>query len=211
MPHSTRGDLARDAYPGLETHARRFAAGSGRSRALMAIVLILTASAYWDVGFGRTVVQRIEQTNKERARPVASRHQSGAGVAVLVTETSCAAPAGLPDDQARACAQLASLTQCLKDWRADLFHFAVAVTGERQVSAADISGSVGCGRSVAAFCSMGSYRRKIARRRRSPGFCHCSARTSCPRCSDSSGRSPRSCGRSRPRCETACWGLAIFR
>ncbi len=65
--HATRGDLAREAYPGLASHARCFAKMYRWFPYLMAFVLILTASAYWDVGFGRTVVQRIEQLEKQRA------------------------------------------------------------------------------------------------------------------------------------------------
>src|ERR1051326_8282865 len=60
-----RSDLAKAAYPGLEVHARCFARLFRRFPWLMALVLVLTASAYWDVGFGRTLVERIEQLDAQ--------------------------------------------------------------------------------------------------------------------------------------------------
>jgi hypothetical protein len=121
---SARGNLARQAYPGLEPHARCFAKLYRLFPFLMLFVLVLTASAYWDVGFGRTVVQRIEQIDKLRVdllRP-ATR---GAPGTVRLDEKSCTAPAGPPADQVQACAQLLYLTERLTDARKDLFNFAV--------------------------------------------------------------------------------------
>jgi hypothetical protein len=129
--HATRGDLAREAYPGLASHARCFAKMYRWFPYLMAFVLILTASAYWDVGFGRTVVQRIEQLEKQRV-DLLQPDLRGASAAGALDEKSCSAAIGPPAEQAHACGRLSALTNRIKDSRKDLVDFAVAtIAGER--------------------------------------------------------------------------------
>jgi hypothetical protein len=125
--HATRGDLAREAYPGLASHARCFAKLYRWFPYLMALVLIVTASAYWDVGFGRTVVQRIEQLEKQRVELLHPDTRGTAGV-VALDERSCTAATGLPVEQAQACNRLLYLTHRIQDSRKDLADFAVAAT-----------------------------------------------------------------------------------
>jgi hypothetical protein len=125
--HATRGDLAREAYPGLASHARCFAKMYRWFPYLMAFVLILTASAYWDVGFGRTVVQRIEQLEKQRVDLV-QPDSKGASVALASDEQSCAAANAPAAEQPRICTRLSALTNRIKDSRRDLVDFAAATT-----------------------------------------------------------------------------------
>jgi hypothetical protein len=132
--HATRGDLAREAYPGLASHARCFAKMYRWFPYLMAFVLVLTASAYWDVGFGRTVVQRIEQLSQQRVDLLTPDPRGPSGTVVL-DEKSCTASDGPPSDQARACGRLAYLTHRLRDSRKDLLDFAVATTAGQQSGA----------------------------------------------------------------------------
>jgi hypothetical protein len=97
----------------------------------MAFVLILTASAYWDVGFGRTVVQRIEQLEKQRA-DLLYPDTRGPPAAAPLDEKSCAAGSGLSADQAQTCVRLSYLTNRIQDSRKDLLNFAVAATAGKQ-------------------------------------------------------------------------------
>jgi hypothetical protein len=128
---ATRGDLAREAYPALASHARCFAKMYRWFPYLMAFVLILTASAYWDVGFGRTVVQRIEQLEKQRA-DLLHPDTRGTSAAVPLDEKSCAAANGPTPDQAHTCLRLSYLTHRITDSRKDLLNFAVATTAGEQ-------------------------------------------------------------------------------
>ena len=129
--HATRGDLAREAYPGLASHARCFAKMYRWFPYLMAFVLILTASAYWDVGFGRTVVQRIEQLEKSRG-DLLQPETRGTAAAVALDEKVCTAANGPPAELARACGRLAYLTHRIRDSRKDLYDFAAATTAGEQ-------------------------------------------------------------------------------
>ncbi|MGA3005331.1 MAG: hypothetical protein ABSE20_26800 [Acetobacteraceae bacterium] len=131
--HATRGDLAREAYPGLASHARCFAKMYRWFPYLMAFVLILTASAYWDVGFGRTVVQRIEQLEKSRV-DLLHPDTRGTSATVAVDDKSCAAASGLPAEQAQTCVRLSYLTNRIEDSRKDLLDFAIATTAGEQSS-----------------------------------------------------------------------------
>jgi hypothetical protein len=131
---SARGNLARQAYPGLEPHARCFAKLYRMFPFLMLFVLVLTASAYWDVGFGRTVVQRIEQIDKQRV-DLLYPDIRGAPSTVTLNEQSCATPASLPADQAQTCARLLYFTNRLSDARRDMFNFAVTARANENTSA----------------------------------------------------------------------------
>ena len=130
--HSIRGDLARDAYPLLEPHARCFASFFRVLPWLMAAVLVLTASAYWDVGFGRTIVQRIEQIDKQRSELWHPDRQSGA--VPVPTRAACEADSGLTDDLRRLCIRLRVLNNQLDDSRKDLSNFALAASGQQPTS-----------------------------------------------------------------------------
>ena len=126
---NSRGDLARGAYPTLEPHARCFARLFRWFPWLMLLVLILTASAYWDVGFGRTIVQRIEQIDKERLDLLHPETKAAPGVPVLDQDV-CTARAGPPPELAQACSSLLHLINELEDSRQDLYNFAEAAAGE---------------------------------------------------------------------------------
>jgi hypothetical protein len=128
-----RSDLARTAYPGLEPHAKRFAAVFGCFPWLMLLVLILTASAYWDVGFALTVVQRIEQLDKQRADLVRPDRQAGPGVMPL--DPACRWNSGLTPEQTSECDKLIDLESQLRDSRKDLYNFANSAVGSWKDSA----------------------------------------------------------------------------
>jgi hypothetical protein len=120
---SSRGDLARGAYPTLEAHARCFAKLFRGFPCLMGFVLLLTASAYWDVGFGRVVVQRIEQLDKQRLELLHPDVRTAPG-AVAPDERVCMARPGPPADQVLVCGPLINLVHQLSDARQDLYNFA---------------------------------------------------------------------------------------
>lgn len=128
-PPSSRGDLARGAYPTLEGHARCFARLFRWFPWLMLLVLILTASAYWDVGFGRTIVQRIEQIDKQRQDLLHPDVKTAPGV-VALDQNVCMAKAGPPADLVEACGPLIHLVNQLDDSRQDLYDFARAAAGQ---------------------------------------------------------------------------------
>jgi hypothetical protein len=128
-PSSSRGDLARGAYPTLEGHARCFARLFRWFPWLMLFVLILTASAYWDVGFGRTIVQRIEQIDKQRLDLLHPDVKTAPG-AVALDQEACMAKAGPPADMVQACGPLVHLVDELADSRQDLYNFAKAAAGQ---------------------------------------------------------------------------------
>jgi hypothetical protein len=125
--HATRGDLAREAYPGLASHARCFAKMYRWYPWLMAFVLVLTASAYWDVGFGRTIVQRIEQLEQSRSL-VLHPDSKGASGSTEFDAISCKPPNRPSPDQAQTCDRLSYLADRITDSRRDLSDFAVAAT-----------------------------------------------------------------------------------
>jgi hypothetical protein len=127
-PPNSRGDLARGAYPTLEPHARCFARLFRWFPWLMLLVLILTASAYWDVGFGRTIVQRIEQIDKQRVDLLRPDPKTAPAAAALDEEV-CTAKAGPPPGMAQACGPLLYLVNELADSRQDLYNFAQAASG----------------------------------------------------------------------------------
>jgi hypothetical protein len=125
---SARRDLASQAYPGLEPHARFFSKVFRKFPWLMLVMLILTASAYWDVGFGRIIVQRIEQLDKQRGDLLYPDRQ-GTPTAQSVNEAGCDDGTSLSADQIQACGKLHHLQQSIAEARADLFNFAVAARG----------------------------------------------------------------------------------
>ncbi len=129
--HATRGDLAREAYPGLASHARCFAKMYRWYPWLMAFVLVLTASAYWDVGFGRTIVQRIEQLEQSRSVLVRPDSKAAPGT-VALDEKSCTGANRPPPEQAQICDRLSYLADRITDSRRDLSDFAVAATAGQQ-------------------------------------------------------------------------------
>lgn len=125
QPASTRGELARAAYPGLEPHALGFAWLFRLFPLAMFLLLLLTASAYWDVGFGRTIVQHIEQLQQQRNAllyPDSKTAPNGSAV----TEAECENP--VPRGEAQVCAQLAALDKQIAGVRGDLANFAGATT-----------------------------------------------------------------------------------
>ena len=126
---NSRGDLARGAYPALEAHARCFARLFRGFPWLMLLMLVLTASAYWDVGFGRTIVQRIEQVDKQRQEMLHPDAKLAPNAAPL-DQDACLAKAGLTQDVARACGPLLYLVHELSDSRQDLYNFAHTAAGQ---------------------------------------------------------------------------------
>jgi hypothetical protein len=131
-PRAVRNDLARQAYPTLESHAQGFARLFSKFPWVMFIMLVLTASAYWDVGFGRTIVQRIEQLDKQRLDLLHPDHQT-APTATAMNEAACTpAGTGLTTDQLQACERLQELDVRLADSRLDLYNFALTASAERE-------------------------------------------------------------------------------
>jgi len=128
-----RDDLAKAAYPFLVSHASRFARLFRCFPLAMFVLLAITASAYWDVGFSRTIVQRIEQLEKEQAALLHPDRQAAPN-AVAVNEMACKDATSLAADQIQACDRLQSLDERLSGARADLRNFADAVTGDKHVS-----------------------------------------------------------------------------
>ena len=119
---NSRGDLARGAYPTLEPHARCFARLFRGFPWLMLLMLILTASAYWDVGFGRTIVQRIEQVDKQRL-DLLHPDTKTAPNATELDQDACMAKTGLTADMAHACGPLINLVNELNDFAAGPVQF----------------------------------------------------------------------------------------
>jgi hypothetical protein len=70
-PDRPRGDsriaVAGEAFPGLRRHARRFRTWRDGLAFFSVIWLGLTAFTYWDVGLGRSVLQRLDQNWKNLA------------------------------------------------------------------------------------------------------------------------------------------------
>jgi hypothetical protein len=127
--HAARNDLAKEAYPVLESHAKCFSRLSRQFPWLMAIMLVLTASAYWDVGFGRTIVQRIEQISKERFDLLHPAQKPATGA---VTEKECQSGANLTSEQTETCVRADDLEKQITDSRADLYNFSIAALGDPQ-------------------------------------------------------------------------------
>ena len=63
---SRRATLAELTFPALVGHARLFRLVFAFLVFLTFLMLTVTALTYWDVAFGRTILQRIEQVDKER-------------------------------------------------------------------------------------------------------------------------------------------------
>ncbi len=124
---SVRSDLAKEAYAVLEPHARCFSRLFRQFPMAMFLMLILTASAYWDVGFGRTIVQRIEQLDTQRGELLHPDRQA-APTAAPVNEAACGDGTSLSAASVQACDSLRSLEAQLAASRKDLHDFALAAS-----------------------------------------------------------------------------------
>jgi hypothetical protein len=62
--HDTRIDLAVRTFPGLQAHARRFRCWRDGLAYFTVFWLFITALAYWDAGFGRATLERLDQNWK---------------------------------------------------------------------------------------------------------------------------------------------------
>lgn len=106
--HDIRIDLAATTFPGLLPHARRFRHWRDGLAYFSLFWLVLTALAYWDVGLGRTLLERFDQNHKsittaEQIDPALigdARCKSAAAAKDLV---------GLDDKAKTACMKLGTL------------------------------------------------------------------------------------------------------
>ncbi len=113
------------AFPNINQHARCFALFFGWILpCYMLLCFLATAFTYWDVAYGGTIVQTLQQLESQRTALQQSYAQSANSITLSKQTCASAMPAGADPAQLRsACARLAPLDNLVDEARQDLQGF----------------------------------------------------------------------------------------
>ncbi|HXO01462.1 MAG TPA: hypothetical protein VN900_05355 [Stellaceae bacterium] len=115
-----RRNLAVNTFPNLVSHVSKFKKLYIGLICLTFIWLILTALTYWDVAMGRSILQGIDQLNKEKATIVQS-NPAAATCAASSTDAICARVNTLTEKMTVANSKLSEFINCTADCK-PVFH-----------------------------------------------------------------------------------------
>lgn len=123
--HDIRIDLAATTFPGLLPHARRFRHWRDGLAYFSVFWLVLTALAYWDVGLGRTLLERFDQNHKsittaEQIDPALIGDPRCRSVAAANSAVAAKDLAGLDDKAKAACIKLGTLYDARQSTQGEL-------------------------------------------------------------------------------------------
>jgi len=119
---------AEDAFPNIARHARWFARLFTLGLPTFLVIwFLLTAFTYWDLGYGGSIVQTIQQLSNQRSALL----QSSGGVGETPETCKALMPNSLDGrDRRVTCANLAAIDSSIAGARANLLDFRTEVVGE---------------------------------------------------------------------------------
>jgi hypothetical protein len=128
----TQVDQAVEAFPSIELHARRFAWLFGTVLPVFLLFwFLLTAFTYWDVAYGGSILQTLQQLDVRRTALLQSGPNTS-GRATTVSDVCNGIVPNSPDTAKREeeCAKLPQLVTDIDGARANLLNFYNAAIGE---------------------------------------------------------------------------------